>query len=99
LTYNSSLSFAKFSLNDTHHFSRYHEVDITNSGTEPLTYRFDLEPAAGFEFWAPYNPDIINTPRFKMYWAEEFIPEEMVPTISAPSGALTVKPGETKTAK
>ncbi|EON96471.1 putative minor extracellular protease vpr protein [Phaeoacremonium minimum UCRPA7] len=99
LNYDTSLSFAKFSLNDTHHFSRFHEVDVTNNGNETISYRFELQDAAGFTFWMPYDANIPNTPRFKMYWSDEMIPEKIVPVVSFPSGTFSVKPGQTKTAK
>lgn len=96
--YNTSLSFSKFALNDTHYFSRYHSVDITNSGSTPVTYTFEAQDAGGME---TYNTDLTvwGTPR--MGWLEDIIfsPKKMVPTISFPTGTFTVQPGQTKTAK
>ncbi|KAG4438387.1 hypothetical protein IFR05_006149 [Cadophora sp. M221] len=96
--YDTSLSFSKFALNDTHYFSRYHSVDITNSGSTPVTYTFEAQDAGGME---TYNTDLTvwGTPR--MGWLEDIIfsPKKMVPTISFPTGTFTVQPGQTKTAK
>lgn len=72
---------------------------MTNNGNETISYRFELQDAAGFTFWIPYDPEVANTPRFKMYWSDEMIPEKLVPDVSFPSGTFSVKPGQTKTAK
>ncbi len=97
LNYNTSLSYAKFALNDTHHFERYHKVDITNSGDKPVTYKFQLQDAAGFEAWQPYDDFYYGTPRPKVL--DELTPVKMVPKVSFPGGTFTVKPGETKQAQ
>ncbi|EOO01181.1 putative minor extracellular protease vpr protein [Phaeoacremonium minimum UCRPA7] len=98
LDYTTSLSFAKFALNDTHHFSRYQSVDIENVGAAPVTYTFSSQAFGGMEtvltdtaYW--------GVPRIA--WFEEVMaaPKTMVPAISYPGGTFTVKPGETKTAK
>lgn len=95
LNYTTSLSFAKFELNDTHHFSRYHSVDITNNGKGSVTYRFALQDAAGVEIWQS-DPDAWSSPRIKYF--EELTPVKMTPQVSFPS-SFTLKAGETKTAK
>ncbi|KEY66377.1 hypothetical protein S7711_05810 [Stachybotrys chartarum IBT 7711] len=99
LDYTTSLSWAKFNLNDTHFFSRYHEVDITNNGDEPVSYRFSIQDAGGFEAWAPYSETLFNTPRLKMNRPEELTPVEMVPDVSFPQGSFIVQPGQTRKAK
>ncbi len=43
LDYTTALSFARFELNDTHHFERYHKVDITNNANSAVTYSFGFE--------------------------------------------------------
>ncbi|KAL0941726.1 serine endopeptidase (subtilase) [Colletotrichum truncatum] len=91
----------KFALNDTHHFSRYHQVDITNTGTTEIEYKFQVQNAAGFEsYWtaeAAGNPSIIGAPRFKDF--VELVPIKIDAAVSLPSGSFKVGPGETKTAK
>ncbi len=98
LGFETSLSFSKFALNDTHHFSRYHSVDITNSGTKPVTYTFAAQDFGGIE---TYNTDPATWGTPRIGWLEDIIfsPQKMVPSISFPSGAFTVQPGQTKTAK
>lgn len=97
LNYNTSLSYAKFALNDTHHFRRYHKVDITNHGDKPVTYKFQLQDAAGFESWQPYDDNYYGTPRPKVL--TELTPIKIAPKVSFPGGTFTVKPGETKQAQ
>ncbi|OAA53497.1 serin endopeptidase [Niveomyces insectorum RCEF 264] len=97
LTYNTSLSYAKFALNDTHHFERYHPVDITNHGDQPVTYKFQLQDAAGFEAWQPQDDNVEGSPRPKML--QELTPAKMTPKVTFPGGTFTVKPGETKRAQ
>ncbi|KAI8173579.1 Minor extracellular protease vpr [Colletotrichum sp. SAR 10_75] len=95
LDYETTLSFAKFALNDTHHFSRYHSVDITNSGTEPVTFSFEQQEFGGMNT-VNLDPTAWGTP--KIAWGEEVLaaPQKMTPQISFP-GAVTIQPGETKT--
>ncbi|KAJ9144541.1 Minor extracellular protease vpr [Pleurostoma richardsiae] len=89
LTYNTSLSFEKFELNDTHHFSRYHKVEITNNHpTETVTYSFGIEYGAGFETWSPED----DRPKSFL----ELVPVEMAPTVSLPS-TIMLAPGAKKT--
>ncbi|ERS98380.1 hypothetical protein HMPREF1624_05164 [Sporothrix schenckii ATCC 58251] len=97
LTYNTSLSYAKFALNDTHHFERYHKVDITNHGDKPVTYKFQLQDAGGFEAWQPFDENLYGTPRPKVL--NELTPIKIAPKVSFPGGTFTVKPGETKQAQ
>ncbi|WYZ35953.1 hypothetical protein EsH8_X_000600 [Colletotrichum jinshuiense] len=98
LEYETTLSFAKFALNDTHHFSRYHTVDITNGGSAPVTYTFEQQEFGGMNT-VNTDPDVWGTP--KIAWFEEVMaaPQKMTPQISFPGGAFTVQPGETKTAQ
>jgi len=98
LNYDTSLSFSKFALNDTHYFSRYHSVDITNAGTKPITYTFEAQDAGGIETYNT-DPTVWGTPRIA--WLEDLIfsPKKMVPSISFPTGTFTVQPGQTKAAK
>jgi hypothetical protein len=91
LEYQTSLSFSKFELNDTAHFSRYHEVSITNSGDKAVTYKFTLQPAGGFNAQSSYASYLAA-----LY---EIVPLRMVPKASFPSGTFTVGAGETKKAQ
>ncbi|KAK3356764.1 subtilisin-like serine protease [Lasiosphaeria hispida] len=91
LTSTTSLAFEKFALNDTAHFSRYHSVSITNSGTLPVTYKFTLQPAGTFNAQSPNYPDFLAA----FY---EFEPYAFTPAASLPS-PLTIAPGQTKLAK
>ncbi|KAK3368415.1 serine endopeptidase [Podospora didyma] len=93
----TSLSFAKFGLNDTAHFKPTHTVDITNNGPAAVKYDFGFIPAAGLELWVPYDPEDVSTPRIKYEW-RELEPTAMVPSITFPTGEFVVQPGETKTA-
>lgn len=98
LDYTTSLSFAKFSLNDTHHFSRYHEIDITNNGKTSVTYKFALEDA-GTMLTMLRDTTVWGTPRIAWYEEVMAVAAKAVPRFSSPGGTFNVKPGETKTAK
>ncbi|KAK1999421.1 serine endopeptidase [Colletotrichum falcatum] len=98
LEYETTLSFAKFALNDTHHFSRYHTVDITNTGPQPVTYTFEQQESGGMNT-VNLDPSEWGTP--KIAWNNEVMvaPQKMTPQISFPGGSFTIQPGETKTAQ
>jgi subtilisin family serine protease len=49
VNYTTSLTFDNIALNDTHTFSRYHKVQIKNTGEKEATYKFALQPAGGIE--------------------------------------------------
>ncbi|KAL9948823.1 hypothetical protein ACHAO5_001375 [Verticillium nonalfalfae] len=94
------LSWEKFSLNDTHHYSRYHQVDITNSGEKEIEYQFKVQDAGGFEsYWTidSASADTYAVPRIKDF--VEIEPFQIRPQVSLPSGTFRVAPGQTKTAK
>ncbi|KAK8097110.1 peptidase S8/S53 domain-containing protein [Apiospora kogelbergensis] len=92
LSYTTSLSFDKMELNDTAHFSRYHKIDITNAGPEPVTYRFSLQPWAGIDAQSPYYDDYIVD-------SQNLEPRDIVPSVSLPPGEFRVQPGKTRTAQ
>ncbi|KAG9231301.1 putative minor extracellular protease vpr [Amylocarpus encephaloides] len=98
LNYNTGLSFSKFALNDTHHFSRYHKVDITNQGTQTVTYTFESLASGGMETFLT-DLNVFGAPRMGLLEDVIFNPLTMVPSISFPGGSFTVAPGQTKTAQ
>ncbi|KAH8892987.1 putative minor extracellular protease vpr [Thozetella sp. PMI_491] len=98
VNYDTSLSFAKFHLNDTHHFSRYHSVDITNNGATAVTYTFSIEDSGAMETWN-VDPEAWATPRAALFGEMMINPVKAVPKVSFPGGPFKVDPGETKTAK
>jgi subtilisin family serine protease len=98
LQYDTSLSFSKFALNDTKHFSRYQSVDVRNGGKSSVTYTFEIQDAAGFEIWQPDDGGVGN-PRIKSQATLQNNPVKMVPGIKFPSGTFTVSPGQTKKAE
>ncbi|OLN85320.1 Minor extracellular protease vpr 5 [Colletotrichum chlorophyti] len=90
----------KFALNDTHHFSRYHQVDITNTGSTELEYVFKVQDAGGFEsYWTAEaaSAGIFAVPRIKDL--VELEPFRISAPVSLPSGTFKIGPGQTKTAK
>ncbi|KAH8883531.1 putative minor extracellular protease vpr [Thozetella sp. PMI_491] len=91
LSYTTSLSFAKFELNDTHHFERYHKVDITNNADVDATYTFGVLPGVGLETWLTSADRIARQ--------DELTPIDLQPDIHMPSGTFKLSPGETKTAE
>ncbi|KAH8673435.1 peptidase S8/S53 domain-containing protein [Xylariales sp. PMI_506] len=100
LNYTTELSFdgRKFELNDTAHFQGSRSVVITNTGSEAVTYTFDIQPAGGYEPWTPLPPNttLYGVPGFKLY--PDIAPEEMVPGVALPE-ALTIAAGESATAE
>ncbi|KAI0470460.1 peptidase S8/S53 domain-containing protein [Xylariaceae sp. FL0804] len=101
MNYVTEVSFAgrKIELNDTAHFTGTHTVEITNSGSDAVSYNFSLQAAAGYEAWVPAVPgqDEFAVPRLK--WYAELDPVEMVPGVALPDGDFTLVPGETRTAE
>lgn len=96
LEYDTRLSFAKWHLNDTSHFSPYHSVDITNNGAEDVTYSFELQPAAGFETFER-DPS-------RFYLAPSILEDlgdaiEITPAVRMPAGVFRVQPGQTRKAE
>jgi subtilisin family serine protease len=90
LNYNTQLDFETISLNDTHHFSRYHDVTLTNNAKEDVFYSFSHAPAAGFETYTCPDGDC----RVKT-WAElEAI--KLITDVTLPK-SFTLKPGQSKT--
>ncbi|KAF9871849.1 hypothetical protein CkaCkLH20_10783 [Colletotrichum karsti] len=96
LSYTTELGFdgRKFELNDTAHFTGKHSVEITNRGTESVTYSFSLQDAGGYE---PYEPSVAGqqqsfVPGFHLY--AEINPVKMTPEVVLPA-EIAVGPGET----
>ncbi|KAI1334251.1 peptidase S8/S53 domain-containing protein [Xylariaceae sp. FL0016] len=88
----------KFELNDTAHFTGTHSVELTNTGSDTVTYNFSLQDAGGYESWIPATPgqDEFYIPRFKYY--SDMAPVQMTPDISMPE-SLSLRPGESGTAE
>ncbi|OTA54818.1 subtilase [Hypoxylon sp. EC38] len=101
LSYTTELSFEgrKFELNDTVHFQGTHSVEITNQGSEPVTYRFSLQDAGGYDSWNPVVPGHPQSfvPSLKLY--PDINPVKMTPEVTFPEGEFVVGPGETKEAE
>ena len=97
LNYTTQLSLARFQLNDTHQFSRYQNVDITNNGNEEVVYTFSLEDAGGYDAFetdstiAPWAPVMNDLRGVRMY--------KLKPAVRFPAGTFRVKPGQTKKAE
>ncbi|KAI1081414.1 subtilisin-like protein [Whalleya microplaca] len=101
LSYTTELGFdgRKIELNDTVHFTGTHSVDITNLGSEAVTYTFALQDAGGYESWNPAIPGQPQTfvPSLRMY--SDLTPVNMTPEVKLPEGQFIVGPGETKAAE
>lgn len=89
---NTQLSFSSFALNDTHHFSRYQGVEITNNSPETVTYTFDVEPAGGYEAYEWKN----DRPIALLQWDVVGRPLDIVPKVKFPSGQQRLSSGQTK---
>lgn len=96
LGFTTSLSIARFALNDTQNFAGSQSVDITNGAAEDVTYAFDVQAAAGLETWLPASSGEAGAPRPLDFF--ELVPTEMKPSVSLPAG-VTLAAGETRTVK
>ncbi|OLN97148.1 Minor extracellular protease vpr 2 [Colletotrichum chlorophyti] len=85
------LAFEKFALNDTGSFSRYHEVLITNTETQAVSYNFTVEPAGGFNAQGRTTGLLADVLDIK--------PISLAPAVTLPSGTFRLNPGETKRAQ
>lgn len=99
LDYKTELSFSKFALNDTHYFSRYHSVEVTNNAAETVVYTFDLKPSGAFEAYWPKAEDAYMAPRMRYQYEVGNKPLQVIPNIKWPSGKFEVKPGGMKKAE
>ncbi|GKT44887.1 minor extracellular protease vpr [Colletotrichum spaethianum] len=96
MNYQSELSFAKFALNDTVNFVHTHSVNITNNCTGPITYRFCLHAAGGYEVLDDTEAASIKMgPQYTNFVPMDVTP---VPGVTFPEGGFTVGSGETKEA-
>ncbi|KAK0383973.1 hypothetical protein NLU13_8062 [Sarocladium strictum] len=94
LAYSTSLAFDSFALNDTRYFSRYHDVTVANNGDEPVTYKFSLAPAAGFETMGVFDAPLKGDKR--LFSRRELTPVQLVPRVYLPKD-FTLQPGQSKT--
>ncbi|KAJ7492156.1 subtilase [Mycena latifolia] len=53
--YTTTVDISKIHLNDTASFKSIHPFTVTNTGKVPITYKFSLRPAAGFEARSALN--------------------------------------------
>lgn len=95
LGFNTSLSYAKFALNDTRYFNASHSVDITNGADEKVTYTYGVQDAAGVETWLPTNSSGDGTTATFADFLD-LVPTEMKPSVTLPK-AVTLEAGETRT--
>ncbi|KAL7932468.1 subtilisin-like protein [Trichoderma chlorosporum] len=84
--YNTQLEFEPFSLSDSIQFRSRWAANITNPGSEPVSYSFELEPQAGVE---------ILDPHYGIKTAYKLEPLRIEPAVSFPSDVV-VAPGETE---
>ncbi|KAI9164185.1 subtilase [Paramyrothecium foliicola] len=89
LNYDTQLDFKTIGLNDTRHFSRYHDVILTNNGKEDVDYSFSHAPAAGIETYTCPEDDC----RVKTWDELEAIKLEVDVTLPK---AFRLKPGQSK---
>jgi subtilisin family serine protease len=94
LNYTTSMTLAKFHLNDTASFSRYQKVQITNSADDEVEYRFTVQDAAGFETQWTDASEAPFAPRFKDF--EELVPIKITPEVTLPRRSVVLQPGETR---
>ncbi|KAL5601109.1 hypothetical protein BROUX41_005924 [Berkeleyomyces rouxiae] len=90
LDYTSELEFEKIALNDTKYFNGHHEFTVVNRWTEPVTYDFSVEAAAGIEILTGLENDVHIKSRV------ELVPISLEPTVRLPQG-FTLQPGSSKT--
>lgn len=94
MNFTSSLSFAKFALNDTRNFATSHVVDITNGADGDVTYTCGVQDAAGFETWLSADSGEEGAPRPRDFF--ELEPTEMKAGVVLPA-VVTLAAGETRT--
>lgn len=96
VNYTTDISFEKFALNDTKHFSGDHDVTITNNGGEEVSYKFSNEDAAGVETlgWYSFVEPYAGEKRLKSF--SELRPMSLPIEVSVPT-ELTLGPGESRT--
>lgn len=86
LDFTTSLSYAKFALNDTRYFNASQSVAITNGGDLDVTYTYGVQGAAGFETY--------TSGEFVDFF--ELAPTIMDPDVEVPD-SITLGAGETTT--
>ncbi|KAJ3956042.1 hypothetical protein N0V92_007407 [Colletotrichum tropicale] len=96
VSYATGLTFEKIALNDTHFFSRYHDITVTNNGDKDVSYKFSYENAAGVEMlgWYPFVEPWAGEKRIKSF--SELAPTSLPVEVSVPRD-FTLKAGESKT--
>lgn len=90
VNYQTRLSFNNIALNDTANFRASHDIVITNTGSQPLTYTFSHDIQRGIEARAENREMVANYMQIKTI--------DLTPDVALPSGPFTVGPGESKTA-
>lgn len=88
LEFTTSLSYAKFGLNDTRYFSASQSVDITNGADDEVSYAYGVQDAAGFETWSAADAVPVEF--------SDLIPASMEASVTLPS-VVTLAAGETRT--
>ncbi|OLN87538.1 Minor extracellular protease vpr 7 [Colletotrichum chlorophyti] len=96
VNYTTDIAYDKFNLNDTHYFSRYHDVTVTNKGSKDVSYKFSYEAAAGVEVlgWYPFPSPWGGEKRLRSL--SELKPTSLPVQVSLPRD-FVLKPGESKT--
>ncbi|KAK7756768.1 hypothetical protein SLS62_001211 [Diatrype stigma] len=94
VNYTTTIDFEKFSLNDTAHFSGSHDIAITNSGSEEVSYDFALEAAAGIEAVGWLQEEGGDTIRVKEL--NELTPVDLSISATLPE-TFSLQPGQSKT--
>ncbi|EON96718.1 putative serin endopeptidase protein [Phaeoacremonium minimum UCRPA7] len=95
LGFDTQLSYSKFVLNDTHHYSRYHRVDITNNAKGEVVYTFEVLPDGGYNSFTA--PDASGFEAVGQYFDVMQNPIDIIPQVKLPSGTYKLQPGQTKT--
>lgn len=88
----TQLSFTKFALNDTHHFSRYQSFEITNNSPREVTYSFEVQPSGAFEAYKWVDDEAVALLQREVVQK----PLQIVPKVKLPSGKQRLTPGNTK---
>lgn len=97
VNYTTGLNFQKFGLNDTVHFKSNQGITIENTGTETVTYSFEVEDWSGFQMLKDYDPlQVGETPRIR--YRAEMEPLSIGVQVELP-GSMKLSPGQKKKAK